>query len=196
MIALGVDPGTRRLGWGVVHREGSRLVQLGHGIIVLDPKQPLAVRLHRIAEQLTEVIEMHRPDVGSVETLFFNKDAQAAAKLGHARGVVLFCLARAGVEVVEYAPARVKRTITGNGQADKRQVALVMKALLNLAQLPGADATDALALAVTHLRIEPLIAALASRPNASALAVLAASRRPRRRLTAAAARRLLGLGAR
>jgi crossover junction endodeoxyribonuclease RuvC len=195
VIALGVDPGTRRLGWGVVRREGSRLRDLGHGIIVLDAHQSLAVRLNRIAEQLGSVIERHHPDVGSVETLFFHKDPQAAAKLGHARGVVLFCMARAGVDVAEYAPARVKRTITGNGQADKRQVALVIKALLGLDQLPGADATDALALAVTHLRIGPLVSALAERPQNSALAALVASR-PRRKLTAAAARRILGLGAR
>lgn len=146
--------------------------------------------------QLTQVIERHRPDVGSVETIFFNKDAQAAAKLGHARGVVLFCMARAGVDVVEYAPARVKRTIAGNGQADKRQVALVIKALLALDELPGADATDALALAITHLRVGPLKEALASRPDSSALAALVSRRRPRRPLTASAARRLLGLGAR
>jgi crossover junction endodeoxyribonuclease RuvC len=195
VIALGVDPGTRRLGWGVVKREGSRLRDLGHGIIVLDAHQSLAVRLNRIAEQLGGVIERHRPDVGSVETLFFHKDAQAAAKLGHARGVVLFCMARAGVEVVEYAPARVKRTLTGNGQADKRQVALVIKALLGLEQLPGADATDALALAVTHLRVGPLVEALAGHPQNSALAALVA-RRPRKKPSASAVRRILGLGAR
>jgi crossover junction endodeoxyribonuclease RuvC len=180
----------------VVRRDGSRLARLGYGIIALDPSDRLPVRLNAIAEQLTLVIERYRPDVGSVETLFFNKDAQAAAKLGHARGVVLMCLARASVEVVEYAPARVKRTITGNGQADKRQVALVIKAMLALEELPGADATDALALAVTHLRIGPLVEALAQRPQSPALVALLTQRPRRKKLTAASARKLLGIAAR
>jgi crossover junction endodeoxyribonuclease RuvC len=121
-------------------------------VIRLDPRQSLAERLARIAEQLDGVFAEHRPEVGSVETLFFHKDAQAAAKLGHARGVVLLSLARAGLQVAEYAPAHVKRTVAGSGQADKHQVALMVRALLGLHEVPESDAADALALAVTHLR--------------------------------------------
>lgn len=171
MIALGLDPGTLNLGWGVVSRAGNKLSHVDHGIIRLDGKLPLAERLRIIDEQLSVIVERYRPDVGSVESLFFHKDAQAAAKLGHARGVVLLGLARAGVRVAEYAPAQVKRTIAGNGKAEKRQVALMVRAVLSLAEVPAADAADALALALTHLRFGPLLESLAGRAPA----------RPRRR---------------
>jgi crossover junction endodeoxyribonuclease RuvC len=163
VIALGIDPGTRHLGWGVVTRDGNRLRHVAHGVIDLDTKQPLAQRLVELERKLELVIQRYRPAVGSVETLFFHKDAQAAAKLGHARGVVLLSLSRAGVAVAEYAPARVKRTIAGRGQAEKHQVAMMIRALLSLDQLPRADAADALALAVTHLRAAPVLEALARR---------------------------------
>jgi crossover junction endodeoxyribonuclease RuvC len=153
MIALGIDPGTRNLGWGIVKKRGNRLTHVAHGIIRMSSQEPLAIRLTRIEQGLVQVLSDYQPTVSSVETLFFHKDAQAAAKLGHARGVVLLSLARAGLRVFEYAPAKVKRTVAGAGRADKRQVALMMQALLQLESLPGQDATDALALAVTHLRL-------------------------------------------
>lgn len=153
MITLGIDPGTRNLGWGVVARHGNRLSHVGHGIIRLNGKDSLARRLRHIEQGLERVLSEYGPTVSSVETLFFHKDPQAAAKLGHARGVVLLSLDRAGLEVFEYAPAKVKRTVAGGGRADKRQVALMIQAVLNLQELPGQDATDALALAVTHLRL-------------------------------------------
>ena len=160
MIVLGVDPGTRRLGWGVVVREGNRLRHLGHGVLALPPTRPLAERLNLIDLGLSEVIARFKPEASSVETLFFHKDPQAAAKLGHARGVVLLCCARSGVDVAEYAPARVKRTVAGHGAADKRQVALLVRAMLSLDAPPPSDAADALALALTHLRQAPLAAAV------------------------------------
>lgn len=156
MIAVGVDPGTRHLGWGVVMRQGNRLRHVGHGVIDLNPRQSLAVRLTQIEAELSRVLDRYSPEVSSVETLFFHKDAQAAAKLGHARGVVLFSLARAGIEVAEYAPAKIKRTIAGSGRADKRQIQLMVRALLGLDELPRTDAADALALAITHLRVGSL----------------------------------------
>lgn len=160
MVILGIDPGTRRLGWGVVTREGSRLRHQGHGVVVLDPEATLAERLAVIESELSEVIRRFGPETGSVESLFFHKDAQAAAKLGHARGVVLLCLARAGVRVAEYPPARVKRTVAGNGGADKRQVAQIVRMLLGLNSALELDASDALALAITHLRAAPFALAL------------------------------------
>lgn len=153
MITLGIDPGTRNLGWGVVNRRGNKLCHIAHGVVRLNGSLPLAQRLAHIEVELDQVLEKHRPEVGSVETLFFHKDAQAAAKLGHARGVVLLALARAGVEVAEYSPAKVKRTVAGGGRAEKRQVAMMIQAVLGLDELPKADAADALALAVTHLRL-------------------------------------------
>jgi crossover junction endodeoxyribonuclease RuvC len=180
VIALGIDPGTRHLGWGVVVRDGNRMRHVAHGVIDLNAKQPLADRLTCIERELDALIQTYRPEVGSVETLFFHKDAQAAAKLGHARGVVLLVLARASVQVVEYAPARVKRTIAGRGQADKRQVGLMIRALLALDDVPRPDAADALALAVTHLRMEPLARALAERGASLPAALLLAGRSRRR----------------
>lgn len=181
MIALGIDPGTLRLGWGVVARSGQRMVHVAHGVIRLDGKRPLHERLQVIDEQLAEVVRAHKPTVGSVETLFFHKDAQAAAKLGHARGVVLLALSRAGVQVAEYAPARVKRTVAGGGQADKNQVAQMIRAILALPEVPPSDAADALALAVTHLRLGPIADRLGERTISPALAQLLSGKTRRRR---------------
>jgi crossover junction endodeoxyribonuclease RuvC len=181
MIALGIDPGTLRLGWGVVEREANRLRHVAHGVIVMPAEVALPQRLEQIDRELGAVIGQYRPDVGSVETLFFHRDPQAAAKLGHARGVVLLCLSRAGVTVAEYAPARVKRTIAGHGRAEKTQVAQMIRALLSLSAPPPSDAADALALAVTHLRLGPLQEALQQQhPTLAALAG-APTRRKRRR---------------
>jgi crossover junction endodeoxyribonuclease RuvC len=180
VITLGIDPGTRKLGWGVVSREGNRLRHLAHGVIELDAKAALERRLLQIERDLDEVIRCYRPAVGSVETLFFHKDAQAAAKLGHARGVVLLLLSRAGVEVAEYAPARVKRIIAGRGQADKQQVAMMIRALLALDEVPRSDAADALALAVTHLRAAPLASRLAREGGKERLMALLGGKSRRR----------------
>jgi len=193
VIALGIDPGTRRLGWGVVSRTGNRLTHIAHGVIALDGDESIASRLVEIESQLTRVIREHRPTVSSVESLFFNKDAQAAAKLGHARGVVLLCLAREGIPIAEYAPAKIKRTIAGTGQADKRQVALMVRAALALDGLPPVDASDALAIAMTHLRLGGLMHALeeaseaapgraAADGRARVLMALLGKKRPRARL--------------
>jgi crossover junction endodeoxyribonuclease RuvC len=195
VIAIGIDPGTRKLGWGVVSRTGNRLLHVAHGVIALDGSESIASRLVELEGQLTRVIRDHRPNVSSVESLFFHKDAQAAAKLGHARGVVLLCLAREGIPIAEYAPAKIKRTIAGSGQADKRQVALMVRAALSLDGLPPADATDALAIAMTHLRLGGLLQALddargESGPGAAAavesrarvLLALLGKKRPRRPL--------------
>lgn len=155
MIAIGIDPGTRNLGWGVVRSQGSRLEHLGHGVVRMDAEAALSMRLRYIADHLEQILVQYRPAVGSVEGIFFDKNAQSAAKLGHARGVVLLCLERAGVAVREHSPARVKRTLTGSGSADKAQVAKMVCAILGLPVLPAADAADALAIAITELRLDP-----------------------------------------
>ncbi len=165
MLVLGIDPGTLKLGFGLVARHGQRVEHVAHGVISLDGRLPLPERLRLIDQRLFEVIERFRPEVGSVESLFFHKDPQAAAKLGHARGVVLLALARAKLPIFEYAPALVKRTVAGKGQAAKEQVALVVRALLALRELPPPDAADALAIALTHLRKAALQAALTRSPR-------------------------------
>ena len=161
MLTIGVDPGTRRLGWGLVRREGTRLTHVEHGIIRLDPSDPLALRLAVIDDALGQVIARHRPTAGAVEGMFFHKDAQAAAKLGHARGVILLALQRAKIEIAEYAPAFVKRSVTGSGRADKAQIGQMVRGLLGLSEIAGHDAADALAIAITHCRANGLPAGLA-----------------------------------
>jgi len=160
LTVLGIDPGTRRLGWGVVRREGTRLLHVAHGVIAAKESLPLAERLVIMERGLLEVLAGHTVDMASVESLFFAHDPQAAAKLGHARGVALLVCARAGLDVAEYAPARVKRTVAGHGQADKKQVAEMMRVILSLRAAPASDAADALAIAVTHLQAVPLRAAV------------------------------------
>jgi crossover junction endodeoxyribonuclease RuvC len=147
---LGVDPGSLRTGWGVVEVSGARLVLVGAGIIKPKATAPLEQRLLAIYRGLAEVIGEHGPTTAAVEDVFFAKHPNAALKLGHARGVALLAAAEAGLEVTPYAPALVKRSIVGRGQADKDQVARLVATILGAKDLPGADATDALAVAITH----------------------------------------------
>jgi crossover junction endodeoxyribonuclease RuvC len=151
-IVLGLDPGTRHFGWGVVDRRGTRLVHVAHGIVHTDETAAIALRLVTIEAALIEVVRVHKPVEASVEAIFFAKDAQAAAKLGHARGVALLVCARASVEVHEYAPARVKLAVAGHGRAEKAQVAQMVRVVLGLKVAPEGDAADALALAIAHLQ--------------------------------------------
>lgn len=150
MRILGIDPGTRHLGWGIVRAEGTRLSCEGYGIVHTNTEWALADRLVQIDEALRGVLEAHGPGEAAVESLFYAKDPQAASKLGHARGVVLLVLAKAGIPIHEYEPARVKKSVSGRGRADKKQVAMMVRALLGMRETPGVDATDALAVAITH----------------------------------------------
>jgi crossover junction endodeoxyribonuclease RuvC len=149
---LGLDPGTRHFGWGVVERTGTKFVHIAHGIVSPKPALSLGERLVVIASELEQVVAEYTPFEVSLEAIFFAKDPQASAKLGHARGVAMLVCARAGLAIAEYPPARVKVTTTGHGRADKAQVAQMMRVILGLAVAPPADAADALACAVTHLQ--------------------------------------------
>jgi crossover junction endodeoxyribonuclease RuvC len=162
MRVIGVDPGSRLMGWGVVERVGTRLIHVAHGAVLLEGEE-LADRLLGIERALEEVIAVHRPAAAAVESLFFAKNAQSAAKLGHARGVVLLVLRRAGLSVSEYPPAQVKRAVVGRGRADKGQVAQLVRGVLALDAAPSPDASDALAVALTHLQAERYQQALARR---------------------------------
>lgn len=152
VTVLGLDPGTRFFGWGVVRKEGTRLVHVAHGVVAAGEDRPLGDRLVTIERALVEVVERYGPTEASIEALFFAKDAQAAAKLGHARGVALLVCARTGLASFEYPPARVKQTVAGAGRAEKAQVARMIGVLLGLRETPRPDAADALAVAVTHLQ--------------------------------------------
>jgi crossover junction endodeoxyribonuclease RuvC len=165
VTVLGIDPGSRHMGWGVVRRDGTRMVHVAHGVIHAGEKATLAQRMVVIEAELVAVVEEHRPTCASVEGIFFAKDAQAAAKLGHARGVALLVCARAGMAVAEYPPARVKRTVAGGGRADKNQVAQMIRVILGLRDAPPSDAADALALAVTHLACTPSLMQNRGKPS-------------------------------
>lgn len=162
MRVIGIDPGSRHLGWGVLERNGTKVEHVAHGVIDVDLSGSFAQRLIHIDDELERVLEIHAPKVSAVETLFFAKDAQSAAKLGHARGVVLLRLARAGLPIFEYQPTLVKRSVVGKGAADKKQVAMIITAILRLPAPPRSDAADALAIGLTHLHAAGFQAALAS----------------------------------
>jgi crossover junction endodeoxyribonuclease RuvC len=150
MRILGVDPGTRCCGYGVVDDDGTRLRYVECGTIDLPARSPLHLRLAELGRTLTEVIRELRPEVVAVEDVFHGIDARAALKLGHARGVVLAAVGAAGLEVSGYPPATVKKSVTGRGGAPKTQVAAMVKVTLGLRRTPAADAADALAVAICH----------------------------------------------
>lgn len=147
---IGIDPGLRRTGWGVIVCEGNRLVHLADGVIVSDEAESLAVRLVQLKRALEAVIAEFLPDEAAVEETFVNKDARATLKLGHARAVALIVPATAGIMVAEYAPNMVKKSVVGAGHAEKQQVAHMVRVLLPKARPESADAADALAVAICH----------------------------------------------
>lgn len=147
---LGIDPGLRRTGWGLIACEGNRLVYLACGSVETSERADLASRLLVIHDGLARVIEDHKPDEAAVEATFVNTNASATLKLGQARGVAMLIPARAGVPVSEYAPNLVKKTLVGAGHAEKAQIRMMIGVLLPKADPQSEDAADALAIAVTH----------------------------------------------
>jgi crossover junction endodeoxyribonuclease RuvC len=150
VLIIGLDPGLGTTGWGIVAKTGSRLSHVANGQISTDSKAPLAERLVTLDRQLAEVILAHRPESGAVEEVFVNTNPQSTLKLGQARGVCLLSLARAGLPVSEYATRLVKKALVGTGGAEKAQVQAMLKVLLPGVKLAGADAADALAVAICH----------------------------------------------
>ena len=147
---IGIDPGLRRTGWGVVEARGVRLKHLGNGFCASEGES-LAERLRALRRRLAEVVEQWRPDEAAVEQIFVSVDAVGSLKLAHARAVALLVPAEAGLSVAEYAPNQIKKTVVGVGKADKIQVQHMVKALLPGVQLAGPDAADALAIAICHV---------------------------------------------
>ncbi|MCD0420078.1 crossover junction endodeoxyribonuclease RuvC [Rubrivivax sp. JA1024] len=147
---LGVDPGLRRTGWGVVESEGNRLVYVACGSVEPRDSLPLAERLLAIHDGLAKVLAAYAPAEAAVEQTFVNKDGAATLKLGQARGVAMLVPAMHGLLVAEYAPNLVKKTVVGAGHADKTQIQMMLKILLPKADPKSADAADALAIAITH----------------------------------------------
>jgi crossover junction endodeoxyribonuclease RuvC len=147
---LGIDPGLRRTGWGVIETEGNRLVFVGCGSVEPPEGLPLASRLLAIHQGLARVLDDFKPLEAAVEQTFVNKDGVATLKLGQARGVAMLAPAMVGIVVAEYAPNQVKKTVVGAGHADKNQILMMLKILLPKAEPKSPDAADALAIAITH----------------------------------------------
>jgi crossover junction endodeoxyribonuclease RuvC len=151
MRVLGLDPGSRRTGFGVVERRGNRLHCIEHGCVSAPANEPLPQRLHRMARGVAEVMERSRPDTVVVEQAFFRENVRSALVLGHVRGALIVAAVERSLTVVEYSPREIKMSVTGNGGAAKEQVAEMVRRLLALVAAPGADAADALAGAMCHL---------------------------------------------
>ena len=155
MIAIGFDPGTARLGFGVIESDPEPHA-LDFGVIVTGPELPMAERLLTIHGAVGELIERHEPDTIAVELLFFARNVTTAMTVGQARGVILLAAAERGIAVAEYAPSEVKQAIVGYGKADKRQIQEMVRVILGLEGLPSPDdAADALAIAICHVQTAP-----------------------------------------
>jgi crossover junction endodeoxyribonuclease RuvC len=156
---MGVDPGSRYTGWGLVVKESGRLSLLEAGRIAAKADAPLAERLHRVYEGLREVLGRHQPEQVSIEDIFYARNVKTAVRLGHVRGVALLAAAESRLPVFEYSPAAIKMAVVGYGRADKSQVALMIGKILNVKGGLPEDATDAVAAAVCHLHRIPALKA-------------------------------------
>jgi len=147
---IGIDPGLRRTGWGIIESDGVRLRYIASGLLRSTTEDELAIRLLYIHDGLLEVVRMHRPREAAVEETFVNRDARATLKLGQARGIALLVPAIEGIYVAEYAPNLIKKTVTGTGHAEKGQIRAMLNILLPRAKPETDDEADALAIAICH----------------------------------------------
>ena len=150
MIILGLDPGLGTTGWGLIRAEGNRLSHLANGRLKTDTQAPLPRRLAHLDAMLAALIADHGPEAAAVEEVFVNSNAQSTLKLGQARGVVLCAAARTGIDVGEYKPSTVKKSVVGMGNAEKAQVHAMVQVLLPGVKIAGPDAAAALAVAICH----------------------------------------------
>jgi crossover junction endodeoxyribonuclease RuvC len=160
---IGIDPGLRRTGWGIVDSDGVRLAYVASGLVASDGEGELAYRLRELYAGLCGVIARYRPQEAAVEETFVNKDARATLKLGQARGMALLAPASSGLKVAEYPPNVIKKTVTGTGHGEKRQVAAMVGFLLPKARFDGTDEADALAIAICHANHRTSAQAIARR---------------------------------
>jgi crossover junction endodeoxyribonuclease RuvC len=147
---IGIDPGLRRTGWGVIEAVGNSLHFVGAGTVRSDDKADLASRLCQLHEGLSAIVHGHMPHEAAVEQTFVNKDAAATLKLGQARGIAMLVPAMAGLRVAEYAPNAVKKAVIGVGHGDKKQIVMMVRVLMPRATFDSDDAADALAIAICH----------------------------------------------
>ena len=152
MLVLGIDPGTAITGFGFIRETGNGIELVAYGAVTTPAGDPPEQRLLSLYQQLSEVIALHRPETGAVEKLFFQRNVTTAISVGQARGVAMLAMAQAGLPVSEYTPLQVKQAVAGYGGADKNQVQQMVKAILNMPEIPRPDdAADALAVAICHL---------------------------------------------
>ena len=174
MRVLGLDPGSRRTGFGVVEGHGNRLRCVEHGCVNAPAGAPLPQRLHHIAREIGIVMERVAPDAVAVEEAFFRENVRSALVLGHVRGALLVAAIERGYVVAEYSPREIKLSVSGNGGAAKEQVAAMVRRLLALESVPSADAADALAGAICHINRSRFTAPRAATPAAKRLEALLA----------------------
>ncbi len=153
MLILGLDPSLSCTGWGIVRTEGSRISHVANGQVKTDARAPMAARLSHLVTAIEAVIAEHKPDRAAAEEIFLNKNPQSTLKLAQARGAVLAACGAAGLEVREHATRLVKKAVVGTGGAEKAQVQAMLKVLLPAAQIAGADAADALAVAIADAHL-------------------------------------------
>lgn len=150
MRIIGLDPGLRHTGWGIIEASGNHLRHVANGLVRSDADGALADRLRQLFDGVNAVLDEHTPDEAAVEETFVNKNPTSTLKLGQARGIALLAPALAGLSVAEYAPNLIKKSIVGNGHAQKRQVEMMVQTLLPGVSIAAADAADALAVAICH----------------------------------------------
>lgn len=151
MRILGIDPGYAIMGWGVLEQRGNHYEVVDYGAITTEAHTPMPSRLASIYSELLNIIEEYKPEEASIEELFFNSNQKTAIKVGEARGVALLACENKGLEIFEYTPLQIKQALTGNGRAEKKQVQMMVKTILNLKEVPEPDDTaDAVAAAICH----------------------------------------------
>ena len=150
MRTLGIDPGSRVTGYGIVEQAGGRIVRVDPGEIRIKKGDPFTRCLSRIFDELTEVIGRTKPDAVAIEDIFYGKNVKSLIKQGHVRGVALLAASRSGLPVHEYSPLEVKKAVVGYGRAEKQQVQVMVQAILRLEEILPEDASDALAIAICH----------------------------------------------
>ena len=151
MRVLGIDPGTRVMGYGIVESEGSRLIHIDNGAIFTRTDDPLPKRLKEIYDGISKVIDSYSPDVISIEDIFYSKNVKSSLKLGHARGAAIVAAVNKGLDVFEYSATAIKSAVVGYGRAEKGQIQQMVKILLNLPEPPQEDAADAIAASICHI---------------------------------------------
>ena len=150
---LGLDPGLGRMGWGAIDVDGTRLMHVAHGVIVTRAADSLGLRLLALHDEVARIIAELRPGAVAVEQAFVHKDPSAALKLGHARAIALLAAAQAGLDIAEYAPNHIKKSVVGAGHAGKEQVQAMVRRLLPACHVEAPDAADALAAAIAHAHL-------------------------------------------